>query len=260
MTYPLAAADRAPDLAGVLLLVGLDAPPAGLGPGRWLRFDPAAPPRGGDLAAALVAAAGVDAALRDWLAQPGQAGLPLVVLASDDDADAAGALLDARIIGFLPPDAPAGAIAAALEGAAGDAGVADARGSYALVWPQGVPAPAASEARPVDAPRIRAHIKARRLRERHFPAGLFADPAWDILLDLAAARLEGRLVSVSSLCIAAAVPTTTALRWIKNMVDSGLLLRVDDRHDARRAFITLAPDTANRLDACLAACFNLPGL
>jgi hypothetical protein len=40
---------------------------------------------------------------------------------------------------------------------------------------------------------------------------LFADPGWDILLDLYAARQEGKQVSVSSLCIAAAVPPTTAL-------------------------------------------------
>jgi len=36
-----------------------------------------------------------------------------------------------------------------------------------------------------------------------------ADPAWDMLLDLTAARAESRAVSVSSLCIAAGVPTTT---------------------------------------------------
>ena len=49
---------------------------------------------------------------------------------------------------------------------------------------------------------VRAAIRARRLREQFFAAELFADPAWDMLLDLMAARLEGCPVAVSSLCIA----------------------------------------------------------
>ena len=46
---------------------------------------------------------------------------------------------------------------------------------------------------------------------------------------------------VSSLCIAAAVPATTALRWIKTMTDAGLFKRRADPHDGRRVFIELAP-------------------
>ena len=46
------------------------------------------------------------------------------------------------------------------------------------------------------------------------------------------------------LCIAAAVPATTALRWIKTMTDNGLFLRRADPHDGRRVFIELAPDAS----------------
>ena len=46
-----------------------------------------------------------------------------------------------------------------------------------------------------------------------FGEGLFADPAWDIMLDLFAARIEGKDITVSSAGIAACVPPTTALRW-----------------------------------------------
>ena len=94
---------------------------------------------------------------------------------------------------------------------------------------------------------IRKLIKARQLRARYFDAELFADPAWDILLDLAAARTERRRVSVTSLCIAAGVPATTALRWIGQMVDSELLVRVSDPHDRRRAYIALADRTADAM-------------
>ncbi|WP_343519424.1 hypothetical protein [Sphingomonas sp.] len=91
---------------------------------------------------------------------------------------------------------------------------------------------------------VRAVIRARRLRDQFFTAELFADPAWDMLLDLYAARLEGRRVSVSSLCIAAAVPPTTALRWIGTMHDAELFGREPDPTDKRRAHITLTERAA----------------
>ncbi|MGQ2933511.1 MAG: MarR family transcriptional regulator [Sphingopyxis sp.] len=94
---------------------------------------------------------------------------------------------------------------------------------------------------------VRRMLRQRRMREQYFPADLFADPAWDMLLDLYAARLERQPVSVSSLCIAAAVPATTALRWIKTMTDAGLFLREDDPHDGRRIFIALAEGAADAL-------------
>ena len=97
---------------------------------------------------------------------------------------------------------------------------------------------------PVDLAALRATIKARRAREKYFPAEILADPGWDMLLDLTAARAEERRVSVSSLCIAACVPTTTGLRWIRKMCDSGIFERRDDPVDTRRAFITLAEPTA----------------
>jgi len=86
---------------------------------------------------------------------------------------------------------------------------------------------------------VRKMIQQRQLRARHLPADLFADPAWDMLLDLAAAEVEGVQVAVTSLCIASGVPATTALRWIAHMTDSGLLVRQEDKADRRRAFIGL---------------------
>ena len=94
---------------------------------------------------------------------------------------------------------------------------------------------------------IREIIKLRRRREVFFDPELFADPAWDILLDLLAARLDGKPVSVSSLCIAAAVPATTALRWITGMTESGILVRRQDPTDARRVFIDLSEGDAAKL-------------
>lgn len=105
----------------------------------------------------------------------------------------------------------------------------------------------------IDAAYVRSIIRARRLRDQFFRGGLFADPAWDMLLDLFAARLEGTRVAVSSLCIAAAVPATTALRWIKALTDRGLFVRSADPQDGRRVYIALSDEVARSLTAYLRA-------
>jgi DNA-binding MarR family transcriptional regulator len=83
-------------------------------------------------------------------------------------------------------------------------------------------------------------LRLRRHRDKIFGSGFFGEPAWDILLDLFLARAKGlRPVSITSLCIASAVPSTTALRWIGFMVQEGLLVRDSDPLDRRRVFIHL---------------------
>ncbi|MCB2059102.1 MAG: winged helix DNA-binding protein, partial [Novosphingobium sp.] len=67
------------------------------------------------------------------------------------------------------------------------------------------------------------------------------------LLDLTAARAEHTRVSVTSLCIASAVPPTTALRWVSQMSEAGLFERVEDETDRRRAFITLSEKAADAM-------------
>lgn len=100
---------------------------------------------------------------------------------------------------------------------------------------------------PLSAETVRGVIRARRLRSRYFSEHLFADPAWDMLLDLLQAEISHLRVPVSSLCIAAAVPATTALRWLKTMVQEGLFIRRADPHDGRRVFVELAPATSQAL-------------
>jgi DNA-binding MarR family transcriptional regulator len=121
------------------------------------------------------------------------------------------------------------------------------RAAPANLFEPNVPAPIDNEA-----VKVRNLIKLRRLRDQHFDPSLFADPGWDILLDLYAAKLEGKPVSVSSLCIAAAVPPTTGLRWITTMTEHGALVRRQDPSDARRVFIELSADSEDRLRAFFA--------
>jgi hypothetical protein len=100
---------------------------------------------------------------------------------------------------------------------------------------------------PPIAPNPASILRARRGRDRFFSADLFGEPGWDMLLDLHDRTGRGADVSVGSLCVAAAVPPTTALRWIAVMVDAGVLVREDDRSDHRRVLIRLAPATAESL-------------
>jgi len=94
---------------------------------------------------------------------------------------------------------------------------------------------------PLPDPRLlRKIIANRQARARFFDDGLFADPAWDMLLDLTAAHAEHRRVSVTSLCIASGVPATTALRWIRQLVETGVFERIADTTDRRRTFIALS--------------------
>lgn len=115
-------------------------------------------------------------------------------------------------------------------------------------------------AKPPEAQRVRHLIAMRRLRDRFFSSELFADPAWDILLDLSALRIEKKPVSVSSLCIAAAVPPTTALRWIRMMTDQGLLERRADPADARRMFVELSDAAFKNVSAWFAMVEQRGGL
>ncbi len=83
----------------------------------------------------------------------------------------------------------------------------------------------------------------RRIRSKHFAELEFGEPVWDLLLDLYICNLTGCSVSVSSACIAACVPPTTALRYITVLVSQGIMLRVADKSDARRVFLALSDET-----------------
>lgn len=111
----------------------------------------------------------------------------------------------------------------------------------------GEPETARSE-QPVTESYVKSVLALRRKRERFFEPTLFADPAWDILLELYAADLGQRRMSVSSLCIGAAVPSTTALRWITALEKKGMIRRTADPLDGRRVFVALTPDALSAMD------------
>ena len=101
----------------------------------------------------------------------------------------------------------------------------------------------------------RQYLRARRIRDGLFPEGIFADPAWDMLLDLFACSLEGTKVSVSDACSAASVPPTTALRWVDRLEDCGLVERHPDPLDSRRIYVELTFLATSRIELWLNTTF-----
>lgn len=107
-------------------------------------------------------------------------------------------------------------------------------------------APTANIARPNY---LRALVAARADRDAIFQAGLFSDPAWEMMLDLAVAEASQRPISVTSLCIASGAPTTTALRRIDDLEEAGLVARVPDGRDRRRIIVHLTDAGRERMEA-----------
>lgn len=87
----------------------------------------------------------------------------------------------------------------------------------------------------------------RRVRDRVFGTDLFADPAWDILLDLFIAQREDRKVTISSACAAASAPTSTAARHIAHLVQKRLVVRVSREEDARSSYLELSAAADRKL-------------
>lgn len=96
---------------------------------------------------------------------------------------------------------------------------------------------------------LRKIVTTRKRRNHAFPEHHFADPAWDMILDLTIAMAENRRISVSSLSLAANVPATTGLRCIKQLADEGIILIVADPQDARRKYTRLSEDVYERMIA-----------
>lgn len=91
--------------------------------------------------------------------------------------------------------------------------------------------------------RARRIIRLRRSRERLLGTGLFAEPVWDMLLELAATHWEGRRSTVTSICAAAAVPSSTALRWLGQLDSRGMVIRSHDPLNQRRVYVEPSAET-----------------
>jgi DNA-binding MarR family transcriptional regulator len=80
----------------------------------------------------------------------------------------------------------------------------------------------------------------RSLREKLSFAPMLSDPAWDIMLDMFISWAKGRTTMVSDAQYAARAPSTTALRYVHALEQSGHIIKRPSDNDARVVLISLA--------------------
>jgi hypothetical protein len=106
------------------------------------------------------------------------------------------------------------------------------------------------------ATQIRALIATRRLWHNAFELG-DSDPAWALLMELFATRLEGETATVDVLGWATDLEQATAARWIGRLESQGLVARGTQGEDKRRLLVTLTDEGEDKLRAYLAAALRL---
>ena len=89
------------------------------------------------------------------------------------------------------------------------------------------------------------------MRDQAFGAGLFGEPAWDLLLDLYIAASETRPVSVIAASIAASVSTEDAARWLTLLEEHGLIERLYAGSEMSRAIVCLSATAFRRMSDLL---------
>lgn len=99
----------------------------------------------------------------------------------------------------------------------------------------------------------------RNRRSRYFSEGLFAEPSWDILLDLFVSQVRGARVATTSLCLAANAPQATALRHIAVLGEHGLLRRFGAPEDKRLVLVQITAKGFGQMRKCLAELVNTSG-
>ena len=105
---------------------------------------------------------------------------------------------------------------------------------------------------PVLAEAARQLWRFRRERRRIFNDAAFANPGWDILLDVYVASADGERLSTKSACLAATVPKSTALRYLTRLCELQLVTRVPHPSDNRTKWIELTPEGLEQMEMYLA--------
>lgn len=73
-----------------------------------------------------------------------------------------------------------------------------------------------------------------------------------MLLDLYIAHHEGKLISVSSACIASGGSATTALRWLARLETLNWVKRISDDNDRRRIYVCITDQAEQSISGWIA--------
>ncbi len=96
-----------------------------------------------------------------------------------------------------------------------------------------------------------AHIEARQARNHFFPAHLFGEPVWDILLEMYVSEKKGYSVNVESASMATSVGQALALKAINTLNATGFIERVTDRFDRTKTNLKLTPKALDAMELWL---------
>lgn len=90
-------------------------------------------------------------------------------------------------------------------------------------------------------------LTALRARDAIFGANLFSDPAWDLLLELYAAKLGGRRMTLQDVALAIDIPESTTARWATVLKERQLVMTDIEYDDPHRHWMVLTPEGASRM-------------
>jgi hypothetical protein len=96
--------------------------------------------------------------------------------------------------------------------------------------------------------RARVWIEAEALRDQLLGSVLFTNPAWKILLEVYTAHLEGREVSVATVCTQVNVSIPTMRRWIAVLISMNLLREFDLDTEPSRVELDLTDAATTTMD------------
>jgi len=94
-------------------------------------------------------------------------------------------------------------------------------------------------------------IRVREARGKFMPENWFSDPAWDILLRLYQAYLNGLERTVGDLGSFASTSPATTNRWLDVLSGRGWIHRRRCENDQRRVFVSLNETGAGQMRECL---------
>ncbi|MBO9498441.1 MAG: hypothetical protein J7496_10450 [Novosphingobium sp.] len=90
-------------------------------------------------------------------------------------------------------------------------------------------------------------LRQRRARDRYFGSTLFGEPAWDIMLELMIARIDGREMRVSELALASYAPDMATRQYIDALAEAKLIDLYEDTVAQDDCFLTLSSEAARRM-------------
>lgn len=99
--------------------------------------------------------------------------------------------------------------------------------------------------------RATAILNIHRARDRAFGMDIFANPAWDILLNLYVASLEARMTTIEELCDETGGSAGTIARYVRLLESSNYVVRGDAQKTMRGVSFALSDTAVTMMDEAL---------